>query len=75
MKEKIISIIARILDVDIETVESDTAIGDLPEWDSFHHIQIIAELEKEFGIKYTTEDLAEIEDVSDLISLTKEIIG
>ena len=74
MEQKIIGIIAKILEVELEEVELDTAIGDLPEWDSLHHLQIIAELEKEYGIKYAAEDLAELEDVSDLISLTKEMI-
>ena len=74
MEQKIIGIIAKILEVELEEVELDTAIGDLPEWDSLHHLQIIAELEKEYGIKYVAEGLAELEDVSDLISLTKEMI-
>ena len=74
MENKIIGIIAKILEVELEEVELDTAIGDLPEWDSLHHLQIIAELEKEYGIKYAAEDLAELEDVSDLIALTKEMI-
>ena len=74
MEQKIIGIIAKILEVELEEVELDTAIGDLPEWDSLHHLQIIAELEKEYGIQYIAEDLAELEDVSDLISLTKEMI-
>jgi len=73
MEQNIISIIARILEVDIEEVELDTAVGDLPEWDSLHHLQIIAELQKEYNIKYPAEDLAELEDVSDLIALTKEL--
>ena len=73
MEEKVIGIIARILEVDIEDVEMDTAIGDLPEWDSLHHLQIIVELQNEFNIKYPKEDLAELEDVSDLVALTKEL--
>lgn len=75
MEKKILNIIAKVLEVDIEEIELDTAIGDLPEWDSIHHLQIIAELEKEFGIKYAADELAELEDVSDLISLTEETIG
>lgn len=74
MEQKIIGIIAKILEVELEEVELDTAIGDLPEWDSLHHLQLIAELEKEYGIKYAADDLAELEDVSDLIGLTKEMI-
>lgn len=73
MEEKVIEIITRILEVDIEDVEMDTAIGDLPEWDSLHHLQIIVELQNEFNIKYPKEDLAELEDVSDLVALTKEL--
>ncbi len=75
MESKIISIIAKILNVDTEEVELDTAIGDLPEWDSLHHLQIIDTLEKEFNIKYKADDLSEIEDVADLITLTEETIG
>ena len=74
MEQKIIEMISRILEVDLEEVELDTAIGDLPEWDSIHHLQIIAELEKEFGVKYSQGELAELEDVSDLISLTKDMM-
>lgn len=73
MEQKVIEIIARILGVDVEDVELDTAIGDLPGWDSLHHLQIIVELQKEFEIQYTQEDLLELEDISDLIALTKEI--
>lgn len=73
MEQKVIGIIARILEVDVEELEMDTAIGDLPEWDSLHHLQIIVELQKEFNIKYSQDDLAELEDVSDLITLTKEM--
>ena len=75
MEKRILNIIANVLDVDINEIELDTAIGDLPEWDSIHHLQIIAELEKEFGIKYAPEELAELEDISDLISLTEDTIA
>lgn len=72
MEEQILKIIAKILEVDINEVELDTAIGDLPEWDSLHHLQIITALENEYKIKFSQSDLFEIEDISDLISLIKE---
>lgn len=73
MDEKVITIIAKILEVSVDEVEMDTAIGDLPEWDSLHHVQIIAELENAFDIKMSQSDLMELEDVSDLIALVKEL--
>lgn len=73
MKEEIVKIIASVLEVDVCDIEMDTAIGDLPEWDSIHHLQIIAELEKVYNIKFNASDLAELEDVSDLTSLVEEM--
>ena len=73
MKEEIVKIIADILEVDVCDIEMDTAVGDLPEWDSMHLLQIIAELEKVYNIKFNASDLAELEDVSDLISLVEEM--
>ena len=73
MKEEIVKIIADILEVDVCDIEMDTAVGDLTEWDSMHHLQIIAELEKVYNIKFNASDLAELEDVSDLISLVEEM--
>lgn len=73
MEQKVIEIIARILGVDVEDVEMDTSIGDLPGWDSLHHLQIIVELQNEFNVKYSQEDLVELEDISDLIALTKDL--
>ena len=73
MKEEIVKIIAGILEVDVYDIEMDTAVGDLPEWDSMHHLQIIAELETVYNIKFNASDLAELEDVSDLISLVEEM--
>ena len=73
MKEEIVNIIADVLEVDVCDIEMDTAIGDLPEGDSIHHLQIIAELENVYNIKFNAADLAELEDVSDLLSLVEEM--
>lgn len=75
MQEKIVNIIAKILEVNKNEIALDLAIGELPEWDSLHHLQIITELENEFSCKLSQEDLMDLEDVSDLISLIKEKIG
>lgn len=73
MEQKIQNLIAKTLEVDVEEVELDTAVGDLPEWDSLHHLMIIKAIEEEYNIKFEQEDLAELEDVSDLIALVKEM--
>lgn len=72
MEERVKEIIARELGVSIDEVQNDLAIGDLPEWDSLHHVAIIVALQKEFGITFSPDDLMDVEDVSDIIALVDE---
>lgn len=74
IEERIKNIIANILGVSINEVEGDTAIGDFPSWDSLHHLQIIAEIEKEFGIRFTPDVMMDLEDVSDIVKAVEDRI-
>lgn len=73
MEHVVLNIIANILNVVPEEIDVDTEIGDMPEWDSLHHLTIIKELEKYFSIKFDQGDLADCEDISDLIALIKDM--
>ena len=50
----------------------DLAVGDIPEWDSLHHMMIITGLQKEFGVEFQREELIDIENVADLVALVEE---
>ena len=73
MENKIIELIARALNVPIGDVTLETEIGELDEWDSLRNVQIIAQLEKEFEVKITPDMIMDLEDVSDIISLIKDL--
>ena len=73
MENKIIELIARVLNVPIGDVTLETDIGELDEWDSLRNVQIIAQLEKEFEVKITPDMIMDLEDVSDIISLIKDL--
>ena len=75
MEKTIRELIARILNVAEEVVVDDLAVGDIPEWDSLHHMMIITSLQKEFGISFQREELIDIENVADLIALVEEKTG
>jgi len=68
---KVKNIIADVLDVTVDMISDDTAIGDIEEWDSLHHIQIIAAIEKEFDFRFTPDVMMELEDVSDIVEATE----
>lgn len=75
IERKVKEIIASILKVSIADIFEDTAIGDIPEWDSLHHIQIISAIEKEFGFRFTPDVMMDLEDVSDIINATETRAG
>ena len=73
MEDKIIELIARVLNVPVGDVTLETEIGELDEWDSLRNVQIMAQLEKEFEVKITPDMIMDLEDVSDIISLIKDL--
>ena len=71
-QEKVIKIIAEAIDIEVNKIDEDTAIGDFPNWDSMGQLIIITSLEKEFDIKFDPEDIMELEDVGDMIAAIEE---
>ena len=43
--------------------------GDVPEWDSFNHINLIVAVESTFGIKFQTAELESLQTVGHLVDL------
>lgn len=70
--EEVKEIIASNLKVDIETLTEDTAIGDLAEWDSLHHLQIVAAIEQKYGFQFEPDVLMDLEDVSDIVDAVEK---
>jgi acyl carrier protein len=72
LTKKIISIIAESLEVAEDQLTEETAIGDIPEWNSLGHIVIISSLEKEFSINFDPEIIMDLEDISDIVAAIEE---
>jgi acyl carrier protein len=72
LEQKVIKVIADSLEVTEDQITEDTAIGDIPEWNSLGHIVIISSLEKEFSINFDPEIIMDLEDVSDIVAAIEE---
>ena len=66
-KEAIKQLIANVLEVSLDKIEDELAVGDIPAWDSLTHMRIIAALESNFGVVLDIEQTFEIEDVEDIV--------
>lgn len=75
IEEKIRKIIAEILKVDEDMIREDTAIGDIPSWDSLNQMRILSVIESELGIQFTADVMLEMEDFSDIVHAVEERAG
>jgi acyl carrier protein len=49
-------------------ISINTTAKDIVLWDSFHHIQLIAVVEDQFKIKFSVFELADLNNVGDLVN-------
>lgn len=52
-----------IFDDDALALHADMTAGDVPEWDSFNHINLIVATEAKFGIKFQTAEIESLKNV------------
>lgn len=63
MKDRIKDVIARSLDLPVTDITDNASPETLPKWDSLKHMNIIMNLEEEFGVKFPETELLEMTDL------------
>jgi acyl carrier protein len=64
---KIQEIFRDILDDETLQIDADFSRTDCPDWDSVAMLQIILALESEFGVRFSTEEVANMKSVGDIL--------
>lgn len=70
-EERVRKLLINQLKIDEERFSFDLAVGDIPEWDSAAHVNLIMAVEEAFGLELDIADTIEIEDVTDIIATLK----
>ena len=47
-------------------LDRELVATDVPGWDSFNHINLIINIEEEFGVKFTNAEIEKMQNVGDL---------
>jgi acyl carrier protein len=50
----------------VNELNDDMALGELKQWDSFGHVNLISHLEKEFGVKISLAKAQELTSVKEI---------
>lgn len=64
---KLQEVFCDILDNEDIVLENSTTADDIEEWDSLAHVQIVAEVEKVFGVKFTSYEITSWIDIEELV--------
>lgn len=70
--EELQEIFREIFDEDELVISRDTTAEDIEDWDSLTHMQLIVEIEKKYGIKFTTAEIKKAANVGEFIDIIKE---
>lgn len=64
---KVQSVFQEVLDNEDIQLSFETTAGDVEEWDSLSHIQLIVAIEKEFKIKFSSKEIMSWNNVGDML--------
>ena len=57
---KVQTVLAKALNVGAEEISAETAFGDLPQWDSMGHMEVVVSLEEHFGVEINADTISEL---------------
>ena len=66
MSRKVFEIVADVLNTKLEVLSDDTTQADIETWDSLNSLLLVNEIEKEFDVKFTIDEVIKIEKISDI---------
>ena len=66
MSNKLYSIISKVMDVPESEINDQTSSENIESWDSFHGLVLVDELENNFNVKFTIEEVSDVQNVGDI---------
>lgn len=75
MKEKLQEIFRDVFDDENICLNREMTAEDIEAWDSLTYFELVMEVEAAFGIKLTTEEIATLESVGQMMDLIEKYTG
>ena len=72
IKEKLQEIFRDIFDDEEIVITDETTAEDIEDWDSLSHISLIREIEEQFQIRFTTEEVLKAKNVGEFIAIIEK---
>jgi len=66
MSKKLYEIIAKVMSVPISEINDKSGPENIDSWDSFNGLVLVDELEENFDVKFTLEEVTDVRTVEDI---------
>lgn len=65
--QRVNAVFADTLDNETIVLKEETTAGDVAEWDSLTHIQLVVAVEKAFGIRFTSREIQSWKNIGEML--------
>lgn len=69
MEEKVLEILKNVFE--LETIDTTCSQTTCEKWDSMGQLDLVVELESEFGVSFEPEEIGEMKSYSDIIKIIR----
>ena len=69
--DRLNEVFRNVFDDDEITVDAGTTADDIEDWDSLEHINLIAAVEDEFGIRFKMGEVSAMKNVGEMVGIVK----
>lgn len=72
LKDRLKALLAEALRVPLEDIKDDLSFGDLPQWDSMGHMDVMIALEERFGVEINADTIGALTSLPAIQTYLKE---
>jgi acyl carrier protein len=65
-------LLSEALQVSVESVPPDMSFGDVPQWDSMGHMEVMLLLEQRYGVEINAETIAALTNIPAICNYLKD---
>ncbi len=70
--DRVRTILAEVLNVRLNEIKDDVSFGDLPQWDSMGHMDVMIALEERFGAEINADTIGQLTSLLAICTYLKE---
>ncbi len=75
LRDRILQIIAAVLDIDQHSITESLSPQDLENWDSTQHVILLLAIEDEFDVTFTDDEILRMDNIAAIIAAVLERKG